>query len=432
MSTPPVEYSDNQLSDDDSELRVPEERIIAQQLQRQKELEIQSMQFVQPYQQLNNTSISITQVRPHLPVGTYVYGDQAIPLYYHQFNQFSQPSPSQQPARPVSPPPSPAISSVSTASLMRSQKRKQPDSDAPTPPTLNPKAPKTARITNKERSKHVFTDEQDRFLALLLSEDGINEVLQGAGERNQAAPPKSKIHQDIASEFNAKFNSNLDGTQVKNKIAHMQRIWKEMTKFRDTTGNGDDDDETLREKVLKRCSFYYIVEPVWSVSWSLAPRKIISTVNLDDDADRFSESQHVDNNSDDLLAEDIETATTIDIPENTMPIRKNSRNQQQSPPSQQTKREQTKSQLDMLITSLNDAKKTTEFAVTEQETTKRYISANEESTKREELRVQLEIQKEITKQNELKLQIEQAICERLRLEAQARERSENVRQTLVE
>ncbi|KAG0009248.1 hypothetical protein BGZ81_003552, partial [Podila clonocystis] len=62
-------------------------------------------------------------------------------------------------------------------------------------------------------------------------------------------------------EFNTKFDTTLDGPQIKNKIASMQKLWKETHRWIMQTGNGDLDDETLKDLVLKRCPFYYIVEP---------------------------------------------------------------------------------------------------------------------------------------------------------------------------
>jgi hypothetical protein len=60
----------------------------------------------------------------------------------------------------------------------------------------------------------------------------------------------------------------------------MQKIWRETAKFRDTAEDGNEDDESLREKVIKKCSFYYILEPVWSTPLPLSLKKVTATKHI--------------------------------------------------------------------------------------------------------------------------------------------------------
>ncbi|KAG0366830.1 hypothetical protein BGZ54_004825 [Gamsiella multidivaricata] len=80
----------------------------------------------------------------------------------------------------------------------------------------------------------------------------------------------------LTSKVNRRFSSqdkplNLDGMQIKNKIENMKKLWKKANQLFSRTGNGARPDRLLKDKVLDICHFFYIMEVVWSTSWSMNP-----------------------------------------------------------------------------------------------------------------------------------------------------------------
>ncbi|KAG0252815.1 hypothetical protein BG011_006729 [Mortierella polycephala] len=309
---------------------------------------------------------------------------------------------------------------LSRASVKSTHKRNQPDSDAAEPP----RAKSRANLKSPERAaKFIYTVEHDAFLANKLSDHRINGILQGTGDRNQLAPPKSKIHQQIAADFNDKFGTVLCRFQIKNKVANMLKLWKETHMSILATGNGDLDKEVLKDRVLRRCSFFYIIEPTWAASWSPAPRTILeSPVDLtdeniggagadEDDEDETDESR--DEEEDSVVATGTESISAAGGGRGTI----------------SRKLIKALSQLDELVAGLQDTKTVAELSIKEQEATKRHIAdlkhsteIEEQTTKREIERMRLakekekEIEVEKTKQLAIQLQIEQTKLECLRME----------------
>lgn len=103
-----------------------------------------------------------------------------------------------------------------------------------------------------------------------------------------------------------KFDTALDGPQIK-------KLWKETRRWIMQTGNGDLDDEALKDLVLKRCPFYYTVEPVWASCWSLALwRPIGSTDDLTDTVilDAAPNTNNDSGDSDDASSENVKNSET--------------------------------------------------------------------------------------------------------------------------
>ncbi|KAG0360733.1 hypothetical protein BGZ54_009409 [Gamsiella multidivaricata] len=284
--------------------------------------------------------------------------------------------------------------------------------------------------SREKQTKFVYTTEHDAFLANKLTDYRINRILRGTGGRNQPGLSKSKVHQQIAIEFNAKFDATLEGAQIKNKIANMQRLWKDTRKSINAIDNGDLDEDALRDQALKRCSFFYIMEPIWATSWSQAPRtaiegpvdsteEIIQDAGADEDKDDEDEDDVMDK-SRDAGEDSAVTARTGSVSTANGGSETISRNA--------TK---TQAQLGELVVDLQDAKKMVEFSIREQEATKRHIAdlnhsmgIEEQTTRRELERLRLEkekiIEMERTKQLAIQLQIEQTKLERLRMEYKLR------------
>ncbi|KAF9179882.1 hypothetical protein BGZ51_005327 [Haplosporangium sp. Z 767] len=309
-------------------------------------------------------------------------------------------------------------------SVKGTRKRNQSDSDAAEPSRTKSR---TSLKSLERAARFIYTVEHDAFLANKLSDHRISGILQGTGDRNQLTPPKSRVHQQIAAEFNDKFGTTLCGFQIKNKIANMLKLWKETRMSTIPTGNDDIDEETLRDRVLKRCSFFYIIEPAWAASYSLAPRTILeSAVDLtdeiirdtgadEDDEDETDESR--DEREDSIVATGTESISAASGGHEAI-LRKLTK---------------TLSQFNELVASLQDTRNMTEFSIKEQEATKRHIASlkhsteiEEQTTKREIERMRLEkerekeIEVEKTKQLAIQLQIEQTKLECLRMKHELR------------
>ncbi|KAF9997900.1 hypothetical protein BGZ79_008403 [Entomortierella chlamydospora] len=161
------------------------------------------------------------------------------------------------------------------SSQYSSRKRESDLSDQSTP-----KKPKSSSHRKpREKAMHKYEVDQEVFLAEHLATPRINELLNGTNDRNRFPIPKAKVHEEIAFEFNEKFGTSLDGGQIKNKVASMQKQWRAGRKLITDSNALDRPDPTLRSRVLKECHFYYIVEPVWSVALSNTPRKPLENTN---------------------------------------------------------------------------------------------------------------------------------------------------------
>jgi hypothetical protein len=279
-----------------------------------------------------------------------------------------------------------------------------------------------------DKTRHVYTAIHDIFLANKLSDPRLNEILRGPSNRNSLAPPKTKIHHRIATEFNTEFSTTIGGAQIKNKIASMQKLWKDTHRAINVIGNGDLDEETLRNTVLGKCPFYYILEPVWGSSWSPAPRKLIeSTDNLTDEIilDAAPSNDDGDDGDDDSDSDGDGIGGSRDKGETPSgaTAKRSDPAANAGGKSKSQMRKKPLSQIGELLAGLQDVRKLSEFTIKEQEATKREV----ESTKREIERYRFEAEKkkeeeltrreqEKTKQLELQVQLEMDRVRRLELE----------------
>ncbi|KAF9985207.1 hypothetical protein BGZ65_011458 [Modicella reniformis] len=119
-----------------------------------------------------------------------------------------------------------------------------------------------------EKLRHFFSLEQDEFLAKKILDPRVsNIILQGSRERGQAVPSKGKIYQEIATEFNERFDASVDAPQIKNKIAHMRKLWYKADEIVAVAGyERYKSDRQLQETVQNTCSFYKILCLTWSSS----------------------------------------------------------------------------------------------------------------------------------------------------------------------
>lgn len=157
------------------------------------------------------------------------------------------------------------------------------------------------RFDNRGKGRgHNFTHQQETFIAELLSDPETWALLDGPGEKNNHYRPKTCIRDAIAKKVNVKFSTNIDGSQIKNKIDNMKKVWKKANQKFNITGNGDRQNETLKQQVLSICHFYFVLEPVWSKSWSMNPAKACQlTANLSrQDVDTPGDAGDVDDAGD--------------------------------------------------------------------------------------------------------------------------------------
>lgn len=164
------------------------------------------------------------------------------------------------------------------------------------------------RFDNRGKGRgHNFTHEQETFIAELLSDPETWALLDGPGEKNNHYRPKTCIRDAIAKKVNVKFSINIDAFQIKNKIDNMKNVWKKANQKFNITGNGDRENETLKQQVLSICHFYFVLEPIWSKSWSMNPAKACQlTANLSrQDVDTLNDAGDV-NDADDASDENDE------------------------------------------------------------------------------------------------------------------------------
>ncbi|KAG0329953.1 hypothetical protein BGZ99_009397 [Dissophora globulifera] len=151
---------------------------------------------------------------------------------------------------------------------------------------------------------HVFTLEQEKYIARLLSVPETWQLLDGPGEKNSHHRPKTEVRAEIALKVSDKFSTEgkelmLDGAQIKNKIESMKKVWKKANALFKKAGNGELPANTLEARVLQACHFYYILAKVWSSSWSISPRKSVhltgnlthSVLDMGDDSSEESDGQ---------------------------------------------------------------------------------------------------------------------------------------------
>ncbi|KAF9209378.1 hypothetical protein BGZ49_004873, partial [Haplosporangium sp. Z 27] len=178
-------------------------------------------------------------------------------------------------------------------------------------PSSNP--PINTRVAKRAKA-HVFSPDEELYMAELLADPETWSLLDGPGEKNDYNRPKKVIHEEIAQKVNSRFSTEgnpveLDATQIKNKIEHMKKQWKAANVFNKKTGNGDTLSSRLREKILEKCVFFFVVEETWSSSWSLNPRPPIQLIedlvrpSSDSGNDASDEEAETAVEQDDVLSE---------------------------------------------------------------------------------------------------------------------------------
>ncbi|KAF9176957.1 hypothetical protein BGZ50_009394 [Haplosporangium sp. Z 11] len=200
---------------------------------------------------------------------------------------------------------SPALSHTS-ATTSHSRKRKSPEPDH---------APESAPAPTDDKKSHKYDDDQEIYLAKLISTPETWALLEGPGKKNSYHMSKAQIRRQLAQKMNGKkfidretgLVVTFDEGQIKNKITSMAKQYQQTVKFQDKTGGGSKNGFTLAERILKRCCFYYIVDPVWSKSWALNPRQPMQSTSKrpgrmirDSDTDENDENDEVEEYHDEV------------------------------------------------------------------------------------------------------------------------------------
>ncbi|KAG0324489.1 hypothetical protein BG004_003459 [Podila humilis] len=120
--------------------------------------------------------------------------------------------------------------------------------------------PKTPKNNNKRWSK----SEEDHLVTWWTDPDNYTKFKNPLGF--QPGLTKSKIQHDLAAELNERFGGGFDYKQIKNKMDGMEKQYKAARHVINITGNGDQPgrSQALKDRVMKKCPFYYAVERVWS------------------------------------------------------------------------------------------------------------------------------------------------------------------------
>ncbi|KAF9198319.1 hypothetical protein BGZ49_000881 [Haplosporangium sp. Z 27] len=167
------------------------------------------------------------------------------------------------------------LCSLDQTSDLLSKKRKQDFSRDYTPDGIGSQS-----SMPEDKSKHRYDWEQEVFLAEVLTRQLVYTVLSVKGDRDRFSAPKTTVYKQITEEFNNKFGTNLDYTQIKNKVTKMRAQWKNADEFKsanNTTGGLNDSE--MKAKILKECHFYYTLEPIWSKFWSRAQKTLLLSVS---------------------------------------------------------------------------------------------------------------------------------------------------------
>ncbi|KAF8951988.1 hypothetical protein BGZ46_003709 [Entomortierella lignicola] len=138
------------------------------------------------------------------------------------------------------------LCSLDQTSDLLSKKRKQDFSRDCTPDGIGSQS-----SMPEDKSKHRYDWEQEVFLAEVLTRQLVYTVLSVKGDRDRFSAPKTTVYKQITEEFNNKFGTNLDYTQIKNKITKMRAQWKNADEFKsanNTTGGLNDSE--MKAKIL--------------------------------------------------------------------------------------------------------------------------------------------------------------------------------------
>ncbi|KAF9208611.1 hypothetical protein BGZ49_008271 [Haplosporangium sp. Z 27] len=148
-------------------------------------------------------------------------------------------------------------------------------------PPAQPLNKKHNSKSKKEKSPHIYTREQERFIAELLAQPSNWNLLSvptedGSDTNNNVT--KTALRKNLIRDFNGKFNLELDDRQLKNKITTMERAWRTAhQEYRSASGSSDGSDqsaEALKSRLLRMCHFYYILFPSASKSTKLNPPEV--------------------------------------------------------------------------------------------------------------------------------------------------------------
>lgn len=142
--------------------------------------------------------------------------------------------------------------------------------------------------------KYSMWEQQDiDILFDYLGSPGIYDKWKGAGMRRSGGSQqtsgwtKKKVCESIST-YLATRNVLKDVDQVKNKMRHIEKKYKEAKDFLRNTGEGLTTDDAkmgetfIREKVLRLCPFFEIVDPYMTDNASNNPPYIAETGNSED------------------------------------------------------------------------------------------------------------------------------------------------------
>ncbi|KAF9173439.1 hypothetical protein BGX21_003060 [Mortierella sp. AD011] len=161
--------------------------------------------------------------------------------------------------------PSPSPSTSNLSRRRESRKRRAPELSKPN--------------SNNGKSPHVYTEEQESFIAKLLAVPETWRLLYGPSHKTPNNENKTDIRKTMLQSINAKFGLDLNDKQLKNKISTMMKCWNTANKEYKKTGNGDLDKVTLEEIVENICHYFFTLYSVASESVKLNSPEICELTN---------------------------------------------------------------------------------------------------------------------------------------------------------
>ncbi|KAG0038239.1 hypothetical protein BGZ83_003180 [Gryganskiella cystojenkinii] len=142
-----------------------------------------------------------------------------------------------------------------------SRNRKERKTNAAVDKTSGPSTSRTPKLNNTPFN---FLPTHMKWLVTQLTDPEVCAVLKGERESTNRNPPKARLHERLANEFNGVFGTEITDKQVKNKIESIIRQFNEADNMRGASGFGDTAEATWRNKLLDECPYYFDLVDVWS------------------------------------------------------------------------------------------------------------------------------------------------------------------------
>jgi len=121
----------------------------------------------------------------------------------------------------------------------------------------------SSSTARKKRKGFMFTKAQEEFIAQQLVNPDIFTALGGPGGRYSGQRLHAEFYDSLTDVFNNTFQCGLEVRQIRSKMFHMKKLWKNTDQMAKLAHNRKLPPTTLQHRMRNDCHYYFIMEPIW-------------------------------------------------------------------------------------------------------------------------------------------------------------------------